>query len=274
MKTENGTSLIFSSVALGSIIMLVAFIIFHHFANLPKHSFTEEIAIQEDTPILTIEIDSILEIVITPLDFSVYEQKSNELSKEEINQNVEQELNLPSGILESVHFIETSNRCHVRSRVGANGCFQIMPQTQSHIEKLFGIEVDPFDYESSAVAAGLYLNHLKERKDRLYPNLSDEVRWGLALASYNAGPTNGMRWAREASKKNIKTTKQLKSIISFNETRHYVDTITSDVFGIQHYVERGDSVYRIARKYNINPTIILAEVGETIYAGQIITIRK
>lgn len=78
------------------------------------------------------------------------------------------------------------------STAGAEGLMQIIPQTQRHL----GLD-EPFDPDANIEAGVRYLKNLIARYDKL----------PLALAAYNAGPSNVDRY---------------KSIPPFAETRHYV----------------------------------------------------
>jgi hypothetical protein len=201
---------------------------------------------------------------------STAEETPKSVSKDEINNQFEYQYELPKGLLDAIHMKETSGRCNVESRVGAKGCFQFMPITIRHIEQKFNTLVNPYDYESSALGASIYLSYLKKKINKHYPNLREEIQWGLVLASYNGGPSNGLLWASKAHKRKLKTHSELSNVITFKETRNYVNTITSQVFGVEHVVESGDTVWKIARMYNIDTKVLLSQVGEKIYVGQVI----
>ena len=82
------------------------------------------------------------------------------------------------------------------SPVGAQGLMQLMPMLQEEL----GVD-DPFDPRQNVMAGA---KHLKKLLDRHGGDI------GLALASYNAGPSNVTRY---------------KGIPPFKETRNYVKKI-------------------------------------------------
>ena len=194
-------------------------------------------------------------------------------NKYEINYEIEKEFNLPNGLLFSVHLTETSGRCKVVSNAGAKGCFQIMPTTEKYIEEKFNIVINPTDYKSSAKGSAMYLTYLKEKIEKYYPELNNEVQWGLALASYNAGATYGLRWAKIIDELNVKTITEASEFITYDETRNYMKTIGEAVFGIKYTVEYGDTLYSISKKANVNLDTLLASLGTSnIIPGQIIKV--
>lgn len=232
--------------------MFAFFIILYIGGNKSESSIAPQIEIEEE---IVYNIKRNLEIYDT---------------KESINTDIEHRFGLPNGILHQVHMKETSGRCHVESKVGAQGCFQFMPITIKHIEQKFNVKIEPFDYKSSAQGSALYLVYLKEKLYKAYPNLNNEVLWGLTLAAYNAGPSNGLRWAKEAH--GIKTVSELSEIISFHESRNYTLDIGEKVFGKKHVVKSGESLYSISKKYNININKLIAHYNVNIKPGDIINL--
>lgn len=194
-------------------------------------------------------------------------------SKKQINSEIEKEYNLPTGMLSAIHEKETSGRCKVTSDAGAVGCFQIMPTTEKYIEKKFNVDIDPTNYRSSAKGSAIYLVYLKHKIERHYPELNNEVQWGLALASYNAGPVYGLKWAHKVEKNKIKTVSEATKFITYKESRQYVKDIGEAVFGEKYTVKSGDTLFGIAKKKNVSVDTLLAEVGTSdIKPGQVIRI--
>jgi len=103
---------------------------------------------------------------------------------------------LPPGLLEKVAEVESGFDPEAISPAGAVGLMQIIPR--------FHPDVDPTDPVASINYAGRYLSELKDRFGT----------WELALAAYNAGPTNVRRHG---------------GIPPFEETQNYVQRISSEV---------------------------------------------
>lgn len=103
---------------------------------------------------------------------------------------------LPQGLLEKVAEVESNFNPEARSEAGAIGLMQIIPR--------FHPDVDPTDPVESINYAARYLSELKDRFGG----------WDLALAAYNAGPTNVRRHG---------------GIPPFPETQNYVKRITEAV---------------------------------------------
>jgi len=123
------------------------------------------------------------------------------------NTTLEEQYNLPKGILEAVHKVETSGRCRVVSKANARGCFQFNRITQREIYRLFQYKFNPYNYEQSKKAAAMYLAYLAKRVDSLPIRKQDKWLW--VLAAYNAGFSNVRRWVKEGK-------------IGFKETHFYI----------------------------------------------------
>lgn len=175
-------------------------------------------------------------IEVFPYEKPIFEAENipfeEPITKDTLNEKYEESFDLPKGILKAIHAKETTNDCSVSSTAGALGCFQLMPTTERYIENKFNIKIDPFDYSSSIEGASYYLSYLKDKLEKYYPDLSEEVQWSLVLASYNAGPSRGLKWARIAHKRKLKDYHQIVKIIPSNpfmETKNYVNTIMNQL---------------------------------------------
>lgn len=96
----------------------------------------------------------------------------------DVFREVEEEHGLPPGLLALLAMAESSGDPRAVSPKGAQGMFQLMPQTS----KMLG--VDPLDPEAAAGGAGQYLRQLADRFGG---------DWTKALAAWNWGPTNVAR---------------------------------------------------------------------------------
>jgi soluble lytic murein transglycosylase-like protein len=104
---------------------------------------------------------------------------------------------VPVGLIRAVMQAESAFDPNAVSRVGAQGLMQLMPG----LSRDLGV-TDPFDPRQNVMAGAKYLR-------RLLDTHGGNIK--LALASYNAGPTNVRRY---------------KGIPPFKETRNYVKKIT------------------------------------------------
>jgi len=109
--------------------------------------------------------------------------------------------------------VESAFNPSARSRAGAVGLYQLMPQTA----KSLGLSVEPTDErlipEENARAAARYLRHL-------YRRFGD---WSLVLAAYNAGETRIDRLLTEAEANSFEMIAPLLPA----ETRAYVPKMDS-----------------------------------------------
>lgn len=103
---------------------------------------------------------------------------------------------LDGDLIHAVIQAESSFNPLAESAAGAQGLMQLMPEVQED----FGV-VDPFDPRENIMAGTEYLKRLLDRHD-------GDV--ALALASYNAGPSNVAKY---------------KGVPPFRETRNYVKKI-------------------------------------------------
>lgn len=144
-----------------------------------------------------------------------------QLTKNEINKFVSKKYDLPANLLASQHFKETSNRCNVKSKANAKGCFQFNDITIKHLKNKHGYTFNPYDYAESAEASAIYLNELKNRF-KVY-GFNQKVLWSVTLAAYNGGPSQAHKWAKKLHKQ--ATFKDLVYVIDWQETRNYVYSI-------------------------------------------------
>jgi hypothetical protein len=92
-------------------------------------------------------------------------------------------------LIYGVIWVESRFNPEAVSKVGARGLMQLMPRTASYLAECIGWEgrFDSFDPEFNIAAGSYYVA-------RLIKQFDGDV--DLALAAYNAGPTNIRRWMR------------------------------------------------------------------------------
>lgn len=86
---------------------------------------------------------------------------------------------LPEALIAAVIRTESAFQAHAVSPKGARGAMQIMPETQKEL----GLK-DPYDAEANVMAGSAYLRRQLDRFGSLE----------LALAAYNAGPANVIKY--------------------------------------------------------------------------------
>ena len=104
-----------------------------------------------------------------------------------------------------------------KSRVGATGLMQLMPPTAKEHAGRMGIRFSVSRLENPDVNVRLGTYHLKMLIDMFQGNTY------LAVASYNAGQGNVLKWRRGAPRKPID---EFLESIPFQETRNYVKRVT------------------------------------------------
>jgi len=113
---------------------------------------------------------------------------------------LEQEYDLPQGLLFAVMIKESSGDPKAISPAGAEGLFQFMPKTSGWLE------IDPFSPYQAASGAAKYLHYLINHFDGSLE---------LGLAAYNAGMGNVKKYGN--------------TIPPFQETQQYVAYVTGKI---------------------------------------------
>ena len=112
---------------------------------------------------------------------------------------------------------ESSFNPQAKSRVGATGLMQIMPATGKELGARLHVPFSATRLENPDVNIELGVFHLKNLIDLFEGNAY------LAVASYNAGQGNVMKWKRAAAGKPLD---EMLESIPFTETRNYVKRVT------------------------------------------------
>ncbi len=113
------------------------------------------------------------------------------------------------------------------SGAGAQGLMQLMPATARRTAAQNGLSASNlYDPQANMQLGTAYLNQLLQSFGNCYP---------LAIAAYNAGPTNVANWLAENGDPEMKNSVGGADIIDwveeipFNETRNYVQRVTESV---------------------------------------------
>ena len=85
---------------------------------------------------------------------------------------------IPPEVFDGIWSTESGRGQHMLSQAGAEGHFQLMPQTRKSLEAKLGVAIDPYDFSSSLFAAA----SLMQENMATYKNIPD------ALRAYNNGP--------------------------------------------------------------------------------------
>jgi soluble lytic murein transglycosylase len=104
-----------------------------------------------------------------------------------------------------------------RSRVGATGLMQIMPATGKELGARLHVPFSAARLENPEVNVELGTFHLKNLINLFGGNAY------LAIASYNGGQGNVLKWKRAAAGKPLD---EILESIPFPETRNYVKRVT------------------------------------------------
>ena len=116
---------------------------------------------------------------------------------------------VPEHWIRSVMRVESAGEVRARSRKGAMGLMQIMPQTWSDLRARYDLGADPYDPRDNILAGAAYIRELYQRFGA--PGF---------LAAYNAGP--------ERYENHLATDRPLP-----DETQEYVAKLASTVEGKQ-----------------------------------------
>ncbi len=114
------------------------------------------------------------------------------------------------------------------SGAGAQGLMQLMPATARHTAKTNGIRYDGnlFDPAQNMALGGAYISGLLQSFGECLP---------LAIAAYNAGPTNVANWLGQNGDPELKRAPGGADIIDwveeipFSETRNYVQRVSESI---------------------------------------------
>jgi soluble lytic murein transglycosylase-like protein len=112
---------------------------------------------------------------------------------------------------------ESSYNPHAKSPVGATGLMQIMPATGKELGQRLRVPFSVARLENPDVNIELGTFHLKNLIDMFEGNAY------LAVASYNAGQGNVLKWKRAAAGRPLD---EMLESIPFPETRNYVKRVT------------------------------------------------
>ncbi|MBQ1821305.1 MAG: lytic transglycosylase domain-containing protein [Clostridia bacterium] len=133
----------------------------------------------------------------------------------ELIQKYSEEYNLDPTFVCGVIYTESKFQEHAQSGAGACGLMQVMPATGEEIANALGESFEPenlFDPEVS-IRYGCY--YLRMQLDAFDQNAA------VALAAYNAGPTNARAWV---SQYGLDSRGRI-AYIPYEETRNYVNRV-------------------------------------------------
>ena len=125
--------------------------------------------------------------------------------------------NLDPNLVRGLILQESYYNPKARSPVGATGLMQIMPPTANDHARRLGIPFAASRLENPEVNVRIGTYHL-----RMLLNMFSNNSY-LAIASYNAGQGNVMKWRRAAPRKPMD---EFIESIPFQETRNYVKRVT------------------------------------------------
>lgn len=141
-------------------------------------------------------------------------------------------------VLLSIIRQESSFSSHVVSPAGARGLMQIMPATAKQVarkkKKKFAPEMLTADPEFNIEVGSAYFSEMVKRFDGSYI---------LAIAAYNAGPTNVRRWIKAIGSPEDEDIDPIDWIemIPFNETRNYVQRVLENLHIYRRHLNYPDT---------------------------------
>jgi soluble lytic murein transglycosylase len=135
---------------------------------------------------------------------------------EEIEEHAK-ERGLDANLVRALILQESYYNPSAKSRVGATGLMQLMPPTAKEHAKRMGIRFSASRLENPDVNVRIGTFHLKMLIDMFRGNTY------FAVASYNAGQGNVLKWRRGAPSKPVD---EFLESIPFPETRNYVKRVT------------------------------------------------
>lgn len=141
--------------------------------------------------------------------------KFDELNKQHIlfMESKRLEYDIPLSIFYRLVYAESKFKNNLKSPKGAIGYMQIMPSTFNWLKETFNNDLGKITYPYANIDCGAFLlRYLKLTVDKNYPKDSEYKKWKRVLASYNAG----------YSKHEI-------ALVSFTETKNYVDFIQKKI---------------------------------------------
>ena len=139
---------------------------------------------------------------------------------------------IPKHIYYRLIFAESGFRMYdnnnnvLRSSGGAMGYMQILTSTFNWINDRYDLNLtdvgNPYD---NIVAGTFYLNKRRENIDAMFPNVSEDYKWRLTIASYNAG-LEDVRKARGIPTIRYHNSRRFSIGDPNSETMAYVNFIT------------------------------------------------
>jgi soluble lytic murein transglycosylase len=139
------------------------------------------------------------------------------LRHEDIIKQQAREKGLDPALVAGVIYAESRFRDNQESSAGALGLMQITPDTARDIARESGANTFAIgDLHTADVNIRYGTWRLRDMLRRFDGNTT------LAVAAYNAGPGNALRWKREAEAAGVPMT---ISRIGFPETKHYVEKV-------------------------------------------------
>lgn len=144
---------------------------------------------------------------------------------------LEQQENLPQGLIHAVIRQESAFRPDALSPVGARGLMQLMPQTAAKTSQQMSRPHDPDTITAPSVNLSLgahYLGMLTRMMKESVP---------LAVGAYNAGPSAVGRWVARTHEVPLDV---WVALVPYRETRHYIWRVVGN-WARYRYLEGGES---------------------------------